>query len=460
MNKIKNSQYLIAASLIRSFITLIAVYFLTNFYSKEDFAIYNITLSVGLLISSLASSTQIYLMTNFKNKKILENGSYYIVENLNLTLFICSFFFLIIYIFKDFFFFKWEVKLFFLSLFIGIIFILQIILQNLSRIVVNYKLYFKASVYDRIFFLITFLLSILFGIEIVITLFVYIILSLIYLLKNFFSKKLLLLNLNFIKNKELIKTTISAFFINLFTILIGLPALIIISSKMSELEITNSIALGTTILSLGTIPFAWIETILGPIISRIFATRNISLVKKLIRFNFKNIFLISFLLLTLILFFFHSNFFLFFLLGTYLAYKKIIFLICFLIPIVVARIYLSWFFLCIKKYAYINISYFILFLIFFNILNYLNFNIEKFLFYYIFFLIVESLALYVIFNSFYKILGEIVIYIIYLFTILTLLIYTFYSNYLIYILLFNMAFFFFYININEYKKLIKIFIRN
>ena len=91
----------------------------------------------------------------------------------------------------------------------------------------------------------------------------------------------------------------------------------------------------------------WIETVVGPVISRIIKTNNTK-VNYFINLNFKNVLYLCYL-------YSYNNFFssipyvFEFFFQKYSNYKDIIFIFSFLVPVMGSKIYLSWFLVCLKK---------------------------------------------------------------------------------------------------------------
>ena len=133
--KLKNYQYLMSSSMIRMICTLLATYIFTNFFSIKEFAIYNIIVSLSIIVSGLITSPQYYfLATNHNKSKLIFSSR----ENINLilSLFIILIFF--IYFFKNLIFLILNNKIFFFVLFfLSISLALQIVIQNISRIEKN-----------------------------------------------------------------------------------------------------------------------------------------------------------------------------------------------------------------------------------------------------------------------------------------------------------------------------------
>ena len=235
-----------------------------------------------------------------------------------------------------------------------------------------------------------------------------------------------------------------------------MQSLIIISNFFNEYVFTNVIAIAILFLSMATIPLGWIETIVGPIISRIVKTKNKKFLNGFIKMNFNNVLFVSFVFMIIILnISYISNFFeLFFM--QYANYKKITFLFCFLIPVMTSKIYLSWFFVCLKKTSLILYSN--LFLLLFLILSFylLNFNLENFIFFYVLLTLLQLIFMNLLFNYLYKLINLKDIYSIYCLTILNLVIYNFYYEKYYLILIINITYIFIHLKNNSLKKFIEI----
>ena len=129
--KIKNYHFLMSSSAVRMICTLICTYIFTNFFSVKDFATYNIVISLCIMLSSLATAPQYYFLANTQNKKNLFVSS---IENLNLILFIFIILILSIFFFYDSLFKEKSKTIFLVIFFLSLSLILQIIMQNISRV--------------------------------------------------------------------------------------------------------------------------------------------------------------------------------------------------------------------------------------------------------------------------------------------------------------------------------------
>ena len=452
--KIKKYQYLIAASFIRSFVTLIATYIFTNFYSVNEFAIYNIIISTSLIISTLVSAPQSYFLSNNTNNKYLTNASSEIL-NLSISiLLIIIAVLLLIYNISNFFFFNNYKTIIFIIATISFCLLIQVFGQNISRIEGDYYQFFKISVVERIVFILIFLATFFFNIKVLEFLLIYSIFS-FFLFLRFIKKKILdfnyNFNFNFLKNKYLVRETTYALVNNIISLFIGYQALIIISGKMNELEITNAIAIGTLFLSLISLPLAWIETIVGPIISRIVKIKNIKFLNKFVNSNFKSTLHICFFLLTISLFLSRIPGLFEFFFYKYSIYKKVIFLFCFFIPAIASNIYISWFFICLNKNKYYLASNLILLVSLILIFFLVNFDLKLFIFYYILFSSLKIFLMNILFNIIYKTKFNTEIFTIYILTIINLFIYKFYDEYFNFIIFVNVIYLLYFFLNNKFK---------
>jgi O-antigen/teichoic acid export membrane protein len=435
--KIQNYQYLFSSSFIRIVSTLIVTYIFTNFYSTKEFAIYNMILAATVIISGLATAPQGYFLSNNPNKKNLNSSSLEII-NLSITILLILLFFL--YTLKNFFFLSVSKTLFFIIAAISFSSTIQFIAQNISRIENNYKQFFIVSIAERIILIVLMFIIFFFNLEISKLLIFYSILYLIFFLKFIIKRQLLNFQFHFYKNKNLLKETAYALSNNAINILISLQALVVISGKMHEFEITNAIVIGILFLNMLSLPLNWIETQIGTIISRIIKTKNKKILNHFIETNFKNTLYLCFLFLIITLsvsripglfdFFFYK----------YINYKKIIFLFCFLIPVMASNVYLSWFIVCLNKNKY-NLYFNILLLVFLTLTFFLiNFDLKIFIFYYVLFSILKILIINIGFNYFYKLKFITDIFIIYLLTIINLFIYNFYDEYFNFFIFINVIY--------------------
>ena len=451
-NKIKNYQYLIGSSFIRVVATLITTYIFTNFYSVEDFATYNITLCVAVMISGLSTATQGYFLANNQNKKNLIQSS---AEIFNLTIIILFILIVLLYFLKDFIFFRESQILFFIVCGISFSVTIQFIIQNISRIECNYNQFFIISIAERVILISLILISLLINIEILQILFFYTILCIIFFLNFVISKKLINFDFDFIKKKHLLQETFYAFLNNIVAIFISVQIIVVISSKFGQLEMTNSLAIGIMLLSILSLPLGWIETIVGPIISRIIKTKNKKLLNFFIKSNFKNVLFICFLFLIISLSIYKSSTIFEFFFNKYSNYKKFVFLFCFLIPVIASKIYLSWFFICLNKNKYILYSNIILLLFLILFFYLLGFNVEAFLFYYVLFSILNILIINITFNYLHKLKYISDIYIIYFLTILSLLIYNFFNQYINWCIFINIIYVIYFLRNNQISSFAK-----
>ena len=449
--KIKNYQYLIGSSVIRIICVIIATYIFTNYFSIKEFATYNIILSSGIIITGLSTSPQYYFLANNQNKK---NLLYSTRENNNLIIMIFIILILIIYFFKNFIFPEDTQIFFYVLTAISLSLIIQIVLQNISRIEQNYNKYFKVSIAERFFLVMVLLFSFLFNIELKFILVIFTSLCLIFFLIFVIKNKYIKLNINIFKNRSLFRETSYSFVNNIITISIGLQSLVVISGQLNQYGIANSISIGILILSMATFPLGWIETVLGPIISRIIKTKNKKILNNFIMLNFKNVLFLCFLstILTISLCLIPNLFELFF--PKYIDYKKIIFIFSFLIPVLGSKLYLSWFIVCLKKTKFIFLSHVIL-LIFLGLTFYLlDFNLKKFLFYYVLLSITEVLIVYTLFTFFYKVNNILDIYLIFFLTIINLIAYSFYFDIYNIVILTNLVYLTLYLKKNNLRVLI------
>ena len=135
----------------------------------------------------------------------------------------------------------------------------------------------------------------------------------------------------------------------MITILIGLQALVFVSGNLSVYIVTNSISIGILFLSMATLPLVWVETIVGPIISRIIKSKNKHILNHFININFKNVLFFCFIFsMAVISLSFIPNFFEFFF-YKYFEYKQVVFIFAFLVLVIGSKIYLSWFSSLFKK---------------------------------------------------------------------------------------------------------------
>jgi O-antigen/teichoic acid export membrane protein len=451
-NKIKNYQYLIGSSFIRVVATLIATYIFTNFYSMEDFATYNIALSVAVIIGGLSTAPQGYFLANNQNKKNLIQSS---AETISLTTIIIFILIVLLYFLKNLIFFKESQILFYIICGISFSIAIQFIIQNISRIQCNYSQFFIISIAERVILISLILISLLINIEILQTLFFYSILCIIFFLNFIISKKLINFNFDFIKKKNLLLETFYAFLNNTIGMFIGVQTIVVISSKFGQFEMTNSIAIGIILLNILSLPLGWIETIVGPIISRIIKTKNKKLLNFFIKSNFKNVLFLCFLFLIISLSLYKSSIIFEFFFNKYSNYKKFIFLFCFLIPVIASKIYLSWFFICLNKNKYILYSNIVLLLTLILVFYLLGFNVEVFLFYYVLFSILNILIINITFNYLYKLTYIQDIYIIYFLTILSLLIYNFFNHYVNWCIFINIIYVIYFLRNNQISSFIK-----
>ena len=451
--KIKNYQFLISSSAIRMICTIIVTYIFTNFFSVKDFALYNIVLSLSIILSGLVTSPQYYFLANNQNKKNLLKSSR---ENINLILFIFLILIILIFFFKDIIFIESEKILFYVLICLTLSLTFQIIIQNISRIEKNYFKYFKISIVERVLLLLVLCFSFLYKINIELLLISFSLLCLIFFTIFFFQNSYLNFNFNFLNNKNILKESSYAFFNNIITISIGLQALIFISGNLDQFIITNSISIGLLFLSLASLPLGWIETVVGPVISRIIKTNNTKVLNHFINLNFKNVLYLCYVLSVIIIFFSSIPYVFEFFFQKYSNYKDIIFIFSFLVPVMGSKIYLSWFLVCLKKTKYMLYSNILVLISFILIFFYLKFNIKEFLFYYVLFLLVEMKMLYGLFSYFYKIKHVKEIYLLLAFTILNLIFYNFYYEAYYKYVYINLIYIVYYLKKNNLKNFLNV----
>lgn len=451
--KLKSYQYLIASSGVRLFSTIIITYIFSNFFSMKEFANYNLVVAISIIISGLSSSPQGFFLASNSNQKNLKDSSN---ENLNFIISISIVIFVLFYLLKNFFLTDNQLIFFFIIVGISLFLTIQVFFQNIYRIENNYREYFFVSTTERISLLIILIFSFLLNIEFIKILIFQTVICMIFFFKKIFERKIFSFNFKFYKNKKLVSEASYAFLSNFISILIGMQSLIIISNFFNEYVFTNVIAIAILFLSMATIPLGWIETIVGPIISRIVKTKNKKFLNGFIKMNFNNVLFVSFVFMIIILnISYISNFFeLFFM--QYANYKKITFLFCFLIPVMTSKIYLSWFFVCLKKTSLILYSN--LFLLLFLILSFylLNFNLENFIFFYVLLTLLQLIFMNLLFNYLNKLINLKDIYSIYCLTILNLVIYNFYYEKYYLILIINITYIFIHLKNNSLKKFIEI----
>jgi len=448
--KLKNYQYLMSSSMIRMICTLLATYIFTNFFSIKEFAIYNIIVSLSIIVSGLITSPQYYfLATNHNKSKLIFSSR----ENINLilSLFIILIFF--IYFFKNSIFLISNNKiLFFVLFFLSISLALQIVIQNISRIEKNYLTYFKISIVERIFLITIIILALIFELKIDTFLLIFSLFCFIFFISYLIKKKYIEFNFKFLKNKNILKESSYAFLNNLVTISIGLQALIFVSGNFNQYIFTNSISIGLLFLSLATLPLTWVETVVGPIISRIIKTQNTKLLNDFANTNFKSVLYFCFIITILLIFFSFLPYIFEFFFENYSEYKKVVFIFSFLIPVMGSKIYLSWFLVCLKKTKYMLFSNFLVLILFCSVFYILDFKINDFLFYYVLILLFEIIFLYFTFSYFYKLKHIIEIYFILFLTIINLYFYNFYYEIYYYYFYVNFIYVFFYLKKNNVKK--------
>lgn len=439
-----------ASSIVRMICTLLVTYIFTNFFSINEFAIYNIIVSLSIIISGLITSPQYYFLANNHDKSKLIFSSR---ENINLILSIFVILIFLIYFFKNSIFLITNNKIFFfVLLFLSISLALQIVIQNISRIKRNYSTYFKISIVERIFLLIVIILALIFKLKIDIFLFFFSFFCFIYFSSFIIKKKFFKFNFKFLNNKNILKESSYAFLNNIVAISISLQALIFISGNFKQYIYTNSISIGILFLSFATLPLAWIETVIGPIISRIIKTKNIKLLNYFSNTNFKSVLYFSFIMANLLIFFSFLPYVFEFFFKNYLQYKKIVFIFSFIIPVMSSKIYLSWFLVCLKKTKYIFFSNFLVLILLCSIFYFLDFKINDFVFYYILALLFQCIVMYFAFSYFYKLKHVFEIYFILILTIINLYVYNFYYEIYYYYFYINFVYIFFFLKKNNVKK--------
>ena len=448
--KIKNYQFLIFSSVVRMICTLIATYIFTNFLSVKDFALYNILLSLSIILSGLITSPQYYFLATNQNKSKLLFSTR---ENINFILCIFVVLIFILYFFRNLIFIENETILFFALFSLSISLAIQIVIQNISRIEKNYSNYFKISIVERVFLIIIIFFSLIFKIKLEIFLLVFSLSCLIFFISYLIKKKYLQFNFDFLKNKSILKESTHAFLYNIVTISIGFQSLIFISSSLNQYIFINAISIGLLFLSLASLPLAWIETIVGPVISRIIVTKNNKLLNNFVYLNFRSVLFFCYIISILLIFFSSlPNVFEFFF-KNYSDYKDVVFILAFLLPVMGSKIYLSWFLVCLKKTKYILFSNILVLVSLILIFFHLKFDIREYLFYYILVLLLEIILIYSLFTHFYKIKNVIEIYLILLLTILNLFFYNFFSDIYFFYIYVNLIYIALFLKKNNLKLL-------
>ena len=201
---------------------------------------------------------------------------------------------------------------------------------------------------------------------------------------------------------------------------------------------------------------AWIETVVGPVISRIIKTNNTKVLIHFINLNFKNVLYLCYVLTVIIIFVSSIPYVFEFFFQKYSNYKDIIFIFSFLVPVMGSKIYLSWFLVCLKKTKYMLYSNILVLISFIFIFFYLKFNIKEFLFYYVLFLLIEMKLQYGLFSYFYKIKHVKEIYLLLAFTILNLFFYNFYYEAYYKYVYINLIYIVYYLKKNNFKSFLNI----
>ena len=415
-----------------------------------EFAIYGSIISIALVISGIFSYSQASFMvqgvkTKYLNPLTVNVASISIIP---LSIFLIFFYFLG----KNFFNENLKTFIFFIIILI-ICNSFKVIFINYSRIKSQYKKFLYYYSYDK-FCLLTSLIIFVIIKDFELFIYIYVLLNSFFIISYFINFKKI--NLNFLEDKNLINTSGYRFFLNIIENIISIHVLIFLLTSIGEFNLSASITLGMTIYSLITIPLAFLETFLGPIIVKIFKTNHDVLFDKFINKNLINyafFTFVAFYLLKILVFEFNiiDHFF-----PKYTNYRIIIFSVAYLVFNTLIKLYFYWFFNSLNKAKIIFRNSFYLLISIFGLFYFFKDDLRLFIYFYILSLLIFSLLTMYTFNkikpskSFIK-LGLINLVVIFDFTI-----FYFYFNYQIYSHLFIFIFAIaFYLNHPQIKVFVK-----
>ena len=389
-------MYVISAYFISIVISLINTLYLSRILEPKEFSIFGSIISISLVIAGIFSFSQARFLTEGVSIKNLEKFS---VDVVSISLIPLLILLLSLNLFgSDFLNADIEKFLFLISILI-ICNLFKIFFLNYERIRNNYKNFFFYYIYDKVvlfFSLIVFIFTQHFELFIKIYCITNLLIFIFYLTK--FKK----INFNFIKDIQLMKSSVYYFFLYNLDYLISIHVLIFVMMNIQEYSISSSLALGLTIYSLMMIPLAFLETFLGPIIARIFKQKDEKLFsifvnKNLINFNY--FVFLGFFIFKLIVIQFDILEVLF---PKYIDYKLIIFSVVYLTFYSFIKFYFYWFFNSMNKVEIVlrNTIYhsFVVFFLFYYFFS----NLELFIFFYVLSFLIFSILLTVSFNSLKK----------------------------------------------------------
>lgn len=343
----------------------------------KEFSIFGSIISISLVISGIFSFSQSRFLTEGVKIKKLEQFSINVVSIslLPLIIFLFSFNMFGDEIVNT------NIKKFLILISILIICnLFRIFFLNYERIRNNYKNYFYYYIYDKIILFLS-LVFFIFTKHFETFISIYCLLNVVIVLNYFIKFKII--NLKFLNDFELIRSSTFKFFLNILDYLISIHILIFVMMNIGEYNISSSVALGLTIYSLMMIPLAFLETFLGPIIARIFKQRNNELFVRFVDrnlINYNYLVFITFFVFKIIVFEFNILEILF---PKYIDYKIIIFSVSYLTFYSFIKFYFYWFFNAMNKVEIIlkNTIYHSIIVIFLFFLFYSNLNL--FIYFYV-----------------------------------------------------------------------------
>ena len=422
--------------------SVIITLYLSNNLEPKNFSIYGSIISISLILSGIFSFSQARFMTEGVKTNDL-NGLFINVTSISLIPLVI--FSILVSLFGRNYINPNINEYFLLIFFLIISFFFRNCFLNYERIRNNYKNFFYYYSYDKLILLLS-LLIFIFTNKFDLFLKLYCISSLIIVITYFYKIKKI--NLDFLNDINLIKSSNYKFFINILDYLISINILIVIMMNFEKYEFSSSITLGLTLYSLIMIPLAFLETFIGPVIARIFINKNKNLFQNFFNKNLINN--LYFLLIFFLIFkFIFINFELVELIfPKYRSFEIIIFSVTYLSFFSFIKLYYYWFFNALNKINIVLIGKFILFLLIFTLFIIYKDNLKLFFYFYILSLLFYSLFVILSFSFFKKNNSNIKVYCMVFVIKLDFTVFYFFDEYInianFFIMIFLIVFYFFH----------------